>query len=181
MEHHKPISFFGWIITIVAKANLRIQNLYVIMNSFSISSATKKIYQYYAISVNSKNVAACAKHYVGDGGTTNGINENNTVLNSHGLLSIHMAGYYTSIIKGVSTVMISYSSWNGKKMHENRDLITGFLKKTLRFRVKHTSLSLIVNRFVLTIEKIINSHMDFYRVLSSQIGKGLTGSLHRLI
>ncbi|PON49137.1 Glycoside hydrolase [Parasponia andersonii] len=81
-----------------------------------------------------KNVAACAKHYVGDGGTTEGINENNTVINRHGLLSIHMAGYYTSIIKGVSTVMISYSSWNGKKMHANRELITGFLKKTLRFR-----------------------------------------------
>ncbi|PON89601.1 Glycoside hydrolase [Trema orientale] len=86
------------------------------------------------ISVHRKNVAACAKHYVGDGGTTEGINENNTVINRHGLLSIHMAGYYTSIIKGVSTVMISYSSWNGKKMHANRELITGFLKKTLRFR-----------------------------------------------
>ncbi|XP_030503953.2 uncharacterized protein LOC115719163 [Cannabis sativa] len=81
-----------------------------------------------------KNVAACAKHYVGDGGTTKGINENNTVIDRHGLLSIHMAGYYNSIIKGVSTVMISYSSWNGQKMHANQELITGFLKKTLRFR-----------------------------------------------
>ncbi|KAF4388633.1 hypothetical protein G4B88_018910 [Cannabis sativa] len=76
----------------------------------------------------------CAKHYVGDGGTTKGINENNTVIDRHGLLSIHMAGYYNSIIKGVSTVMISYSSWNGQKMHANQELITGFLKKTLRFR-----------------------------------------------
>ncbi|CAL1356563.1 unnamed protein product [Linum trigynum] len=79
-------------------------------------------------------VAACAKHYVGDGGTVNGINENNTILSRHGLLSIHMPGYYASIIKGVSTVMVSYSSWNGDKMHGNRDLITGFLKGTLRFR-----------------------------------------------
>ncbi|XP_012070424.1 beta-glucosidase BoGH3B isoform X2 [Jatropha curcas] len=79
-------------------------------------------------------VAACAKHYVGDGGTTNGINEDNTVTSRHGLLSIHMPGYYNSIIKGVSTVMVSYSSWNGIKMHTNGELITGFLKKTLRFR-----------------------------------------------
>ncbi|KAJ4970323.1 hypothetical protein NE237_003422 [Protea cynaroides] len=79
-------------------------------------------------------VAACAKHYVGDGGTTDGINENNTVIDWHGLLSIHMPGYYSSIIKGVSTVMISYSSWNGKKMHANYDLVTGFLKNKLRFR-----------------------------------------------
>ncbi|KAL9150291.1 hypothetical protein ABFS82_12G159300 [Erythranthe guttata] len=52
----------------------------------------------------------------------------------HELLSIHMPAYYDSIIKGVSTIMISYSSFNGKKMHANRDLITGFLKKTQRFR-----------------------------------------------
>ncbi|KAI5316512.1 hypothetical protein L3X38_036219 [Prunus dulcis] len=30
--------------------------------------------------------------------------------------------------------MVSYSSWNGVKMHANRDLVTGFLKNTLRFR-----------------------------------------------
>ncbi|BFG37511.1 hypothetical protein CerSpe_237860 [Prunus speciosa] len=81
-----------------------------------------------------KKVAACAKHFVGDGGTTKGINENNTVINRHGLLSIHMPGYYNSIIKGVATIMVSYSSWNGVKMHANHDLVTGFLKNTLRFR-----------------------------------------------
>lgn len=79
-------------------------------------------------------VAACAKHYVGDGGTTKGINENNTVISFHGLLSIHMPGYYNSIIRGVSTVMVSYSSWNGIKMHANRNMVTGFLKNTLKFR-----------------------------------------------
>lgn len=80
-------------------------------------------------------VLACAKHYVGDGGTTQGINENNTVINWHDLLSIHMPAYNDSIITGVSTVMISFSSWNGVKMHANRDLITGFLKDTLQFQV----------------------------------------------
>ncbi|KAJ7971913.1 Beta-glucosidase [Quillaja saponaria] len=80
------------------------------------------------------NVAACAKHYVGDGGTTKGINENNTVIDRHGLLSIHMPAYYRSIIKGVSTIMVSYSSWNGEKMHTNHELITKFLKNTLHFR-----------------------------------------------
>ncbi|RHN50781.1 putative glucan 1,3-beta-glucosidase [Medicago truncatula] len=81
-----------------------------------------------------KKVAACAKHFVGDGGTTKGINEDNTVANRHELFSIHMPAYYNSIIKGVLTVMVSYSSWNGEKMHANRDLITGFLKNTLRFK-----------------------------------------------
>ena len=81
-------------------------------------------------------VAACAKHYVGDGGTTKGINENNTIIDFNGLLNIHMPAYRNSISKGVATVMVSYSSWNGKKMHANHDLITGFLKNKLRFRVK---------------------------------------------
>ncbi|XP_030542527.1 beta-glucosidase BoGH3B isoform X4 [Rhodamnia argentea] len=85
--------------------------------------------------VGGKNkVAACAKHFVGDGGTTKGINENNTVVDMHGLLSIHMPAYTDAIIKGVSTVMVSYSSWNGEKMHANRDLVTGFLKDTLNFK-----------------------------------------------
>ncbi|KAL9264277.1 Beta-glucosidase BoGH3B-like protein [Drosera capensis] len=75
-----------------------------------------------------------ATHYVGDGGTTKGINENNTVISWHGLLSIHMPGYYHEVIRGVSTIMITYSGWNGKKMHANRNLITGFLKNAMKFR-----------------------------------------------
>ncbi|KAL2458428.1 Glycosyl hydrolase family protein [Forsythia ovata] len=81
-----------------------------------------------------QKVAACAKHFVGDGGTTKGIDENNTVISRHDLLSIHMPAYYTSIIKGVSTIMVSFSSWNSIKMHANRDLVTGFLKDTMHFR-----------------------------------------------
>ena len=53
-----------------------------------------------------------------------------------------MPAYYNSIIEGVSTVMISYSSWNGIKMHANRELITGFLKDTLRFRVNPRSITI---------------------------------------
>jgi len=79
------------------------------------------------------NVAACAKHFVGDGGTTDGINENNTVISYKGLVNIHMAPYFDAIARGVSTIMISYSSWNGVKMHANRFLISQVLKKQLGF------------------------------------------------
>ncbi|XP_061343323.1 uncharacterized protein LOC133289411 [Gastrolobium bilobum] len=81
-----------------------------------------------------EKVIACAKHFVGDGGTTNGIDENNTVIDRAGLMRIHMPGYFSSISKGVATIMVSYSSWNGIKMHTNRDLITGFLKNSLHFK-----------------------------------------------
>lgn len=47
-----------------------------------------------------------------------------------------MPPYYDAIRKGVATIMISYSSWNGVKMHRNKELITGFLKNQLKFRVK---------------------------------------------
>lgn len=46
-----------------------------------------------------------------------------------------MPAYLDSIRKGVATVMVSYSSWNGRKMHANYDLITGYLKKELKFKV----------------------------------------------
>lgn len=81
------------------------------------------------------NVAACSKHFVGDGGTQKGIDENNTIIDAHELLGIHMPAYIDSIAKGVSTVMVSYSSWNGVKMHANRRLVTGHLKKKLGFKV----------------------------------------------
>ncbi|XP_057808267.1 uncharacterized protein LOC131022759 [Salvia miltiorrhiza] len=78
-------------------------------------------------------VAGCAKHFVGDGGTAYGINENNTVIGWNELQDIHMPAYFDSIRKGVTTIMISYSSLNGVRMHANYDLITGYLKNTLKF------------------------------------------------
>ncbi|CAI0433092.1 unnamed protein product [Linum tenue] len=80
------------------------------------------------------NVAACAKHFAGDGGTANGINADNAILDWDGLVKIHMPGYISSITKGVATVMISYSSWNSIKMHAHKEMITGYLKGALRFR-----------------------------------------------
>ncbi|XVF64731.1 hypothetical protein PTKIN_Ptkin09bG0190800 [Pterospermum kingtungense] len=57
-------------------------------------------------------VAGCAKHYVGDGGTAKGINENNTIVDHTGLFGIHMPAYLDSLAKGVATVMAFYSSIN---------------------------------------------------------------------
>ncbi|XP_019084755.1 PREDICTED: uncharacterized protein LOC104706443 [Camelina sativa] len=79
-------------------------------------------------------VAACAKHFVGDGGTVRGIDENNTVIDSKGLFGIHMPAYYNAVNKGVATIMVSYSAWNGLRMHANKELVTGFLKNKLKFR-----------------------------------------------
>ncbi|XP_071723085.1 uncharacterized protein [Rutidosis leptorrhynchoides] len=77
---------------------------------------------------------ACAKHFVGDGGTYKGINEGNTIASYDDLERIHMAPYIDCISQGVSTVMASYSSWNGHKLHEDRFLLTEVLKEKLGFK-----------------------------------------------
>lgn len=46
-----------------------------------------------------------------------------------------MRPYFAGIVKGVSSVMVSYSSINGEKMHENKKLVTDYLKKILKFKV----------------------------------------------
>ncbi|XP_059626511.1 uncharacterized protein LOC132269363 isoform X1 [Cornus florida] len=80
------------------------------------------------------NVVACAKHWVGDGGTDKGINEGNTISSYDDLERIHMAPHLDCISQGVCTVMASYSSWNGSKLHSNHFLLTQVLKDKLGFK-----------------------------------------------
>ncbi|XP_022970523.1 uncharacterized protein LOC111469476 [Cucurbita maxima] len=80
------------------------------------------------------NVIACAKHFVGDGGTDKGLNEGNTITSYDDLERIHMAPYLDCIAQGVSTVMASYSSWNGRPLHADRFLLTEVLKNKLGFK-----------------------------------------------
>ncbi|XP_020212705.1 uncharacterized protein LOC109797170 isoform X1 [Cajanus cajan] len=80
------------------------------------------------------NVIACAKHFVGDGGTDKGANEGNTILSYEDLERIHMAPYLDCISQGVSTIMASYSSWNGRQLHADHFLLTEILKNKLGFK-----------------------------------------------
>jgi beta-glucosidase len=79
------------------------------------------------------SVLATAKHYVGDGGTTGGVNEGNTEIGEQELRAIHLPPFKAAIERGVGSVMISYSSWNGVKMHAGSYLINDVLKKELGF------------------------------------------------
>jgi beta-glucosidase len=79
------------------------------------------------------SVLATAKHYVGDGGTTGGVNEGNTELSEAQLRAIHLAPFREAVRRGVGSVMVSYSSWNGVKLHANDYLVNGVLKKELGF------------------------------------------------
>ncbi|KAF6153492.1 hypothetical protein GIB67_027359 [Kingdonia uniflora] len=81
-----------------------------------------------------KNVVACAKHFVGDGGTHRGINEGNTISSFDELEKIHIEPYLDCLSQGVSTIMASYSSWNGSRMHSDYFLLTDILKQKLGFQ-----------------------------------------------
>ena len=81
----------------------------------------------------STSILATAKHYVGDGGTTGGVDQGNTQLSEADLRRIHLPPFIDAVQHGVGSVMISYSSWNAVKMHGNGYLITTVLKGELGF------------------------------------------------
>ncbi|HSB61917.1 MAG TPA: glycoside hydrolase family 3 N-terminal domain-containing protein [Vicinamibacteria bacterium] len=92
-------------------------------------------------------VLACAKHYVGDGGTVYGtgkpddrdpakrapLDQGDVRLDEAALRRIHLPGYLTAIEAGVGSIMPSYSSWNGEKCSGSRRLLTEILKDELGF------------------------------------------------
>lgn len=78
-------------------------------------------------------VIACAKHWVGDGGTTDGHDQGNTVVTEEELERVHIAPYLPALEAGVLTVMASFNSWNGAKCHGHRYLLTDVLKGRLGF------------------------------------------------
>ena len=120
---------------------------------------------------NPTSVIACAKHFFGDGGTTNGVNEGNTELTESQLRAIHLPGYISAIQAGVATVMVSYSSWNGTKMHANKYLITDLLKGELGFKGFVVSdwdgIKKINTDYTLSIEQAINAGVDMAMVTDS--------------
>jgi beta-glucosidase len=79
------------------------------------------------------SVLASAKHFIGDGGTTGGVDQGNTQIGIEELRSIHLPPFRAAIDHGVGSVMISFNSWNGVKDHGNKYLITDLLKGELRF------------------------------------------------
>ena len=79
------------------------------------------------------NVIATAKHFVGDGGTENGIDQGNTVVSEDVLRNVHSQGYFSALEAGAQTVMASYNSWNGSKLHGNQYLLTDVLKQQMGF------------------------------------------------
>lgn len=81
----------------------------------------------------SEKVIASAKHWIGDGGTFRGQDQGNTVMSLEDLLDQHGQGYITALEADVQTVMASFNSWNGEKLHGHKQLLTDVLKEQMDF------------------------------------------------
>ncbi len=79
------------------------------------------------------HVIATAKHFLGDGGTTNGKDQGDNEMSEDDLRDLQAAGYPVAINHGVQCVMASFSSWQGAKIHGHRGLLTDVLKGRMGF------------------------------------------------
>ena len=99
-------------------------------------------------------VLPSVKHFVGDGGTIWGttdtrqwalnqnwqastdaykIDQGDAQIDEDTLRKIHLPPYEAAIEAGALNIMISFSSWNGHKMHKHHYLLTDVLKDELQF------------------------------------------------
>jgi beta-glucosidase len=79
------------------------------------------------------HVIATAKHFFGDGGTDQGVDQGEVTGDIEALKAIHAAPYPAAIAAGVETIMASFNSINGEKMHGNKSLLTDVLRGELGF------------------------------------------------
>jgi beta-glucosidase len=79
-------------------------------------------------------VIATAKHFFADGGTAQGVDQGDVSGDIAELKAIHAKPYPAAIAAGVESIMASFNSVNGVKMHGNRDLLTGVLRDEFGFK-----------------------------------------------
>ena len=120
-------------------------------------------------------VLACAKHYVGDGGTTfgstqdgKGLDQGDTRVDEATLRRVHLQGYISAIHAGVGSIMPSYNSWNGVKCSASKRLLTEILKQELGFEgfliSDYNAIDQVAKDFKEAIAISINAGMDMAMV-----------------
>jgi len=129
---------------------------------------------------NPLSILACAKHFVGDGGTVAGtasfpspsgkrlLDQGDTQLSEADLRAIHLPGYLTTIKAGVGSIMPSFSSWNGVKVSGSKRLLTEILKQELGFEgfliSDYRAVNQITSDYKEAIGISINAGMDMVMV-----------------
>lgn len=118
--------------------------------------------------LNQDNILACAKHWVGDGGTQYGVDQGDTILGWEELQAIHIQPYKAAIKAGVLSVMVSFSSWNGDKCHAHKFLLVDILKQKLGFDGIVISdmqgIDYLEDDFYLAVAQGVNAGIDMFMV-----------------
>jgi beta-glucosidase len=139
---------------------------------------------------NPLSVLACAKHYVGDGGTAfgsalggRGLDQGDTRVDEATLRRIHLQGYIAAIQAGVGSIMPSYNSWNGVKVSGIKHLLTEILKQELGFQgfliSDYNAIDQVDRDYKKAIGISINAGMDMAMVPSKY--KEFIASLKQLV
>lgn len=86
-------------------------------------------------------VLATPKHFIGDGGTAWGtspsggkLDQGDAQMDEATLRARFLPPYQAAIAAGAQSIMVSFSSWNGAKLHAHRYLLTDVLKGELGFQ-----------------------------------------------
>jgi len=90
-------------------------------------------------------VLATPKHFIADGGTRFGtsttviqqrylLDQGDARMDEATLRALFLPPYKAAVDAGAQSVMASFSSWNGTKMHANKHLLTDVLKGELGFK-----------------------------------------------
>ena len=78
-------------------------------------------------------VISTVKHFIGDGGTVDGDDQGDNLASEQDLYDLHAQGYVGGLTAGAQSVMASFNSWHGDKIHGNRYLLTDVLKNKMGF------------------------------------------------
>jgi beta-glucosidase len=140
------------------------------------SLLSSEIDGYQATPGTGSSVLATAKHFVGDGGTaydssTTGdyiLDQGDTRLTEAGLRTLHLPPYQAAIKKNVASVMVSFSSFNGQKLHADKKLITDVLKGELGFKgfviSDWAGLDQISPQYDVSVRSAVNAGIDMLMV-----------------
>lgn len=78
-------------------------------------------------------VISTVKHFLGDGGTEAGDDQGDNLASEQDLFNIHAQGYVGGLSAGAQSVMASFNSWHGNKVHGSQYLLTEVLKNKMEF------------------------------------------------
>ncbi|GGF62034.1 glycoside hydrolase family 3 protein [Alteromonas lipolytica] len=83
--------------------------------------------------IDDQHVISTVKHFVGDGGTNKGDDQGDNLASEKELFDIHAQGYVHGLNAGSQSVMASFNSWHGEKIHGSKYLLTDVLKDKMGF------------------------------------------------